>query len=291
MSKQYNPIWTWDENTWYRFWKTVEPPWRPSKGEIRFYEKIIKKVLKNNKNPKALVLGSTPEIRDLLAEYPKIEVTVIDLNQSVYRAWTRLMKRKNPREKLIRADWLKMPLPSNYFDLVFGHCCFANIEIKKHDLFYRNIKRILKKNGCAILTHGSIEFAFKHPLTFKQVVEKYKQNPKYFKNLPNRLYILYRLASQPGVYDRRAQGVKFHILMKKLMKEAEKQGLSKKQRRDLQWMPNLDPYTYYIEVDLESFKKCRLMMRKHFKIEKEYHDTYHPIAKLLCDFVLRPKKK
>lgn len=290
MSKQYNPIWTWDEKTWYRFWKKCEPPWRPSKGEIRFYEKIVKKILKKSENPKVLVLGSTPEIRDLLAKYRQIEVTIIDLNMPVYRAWTRLMKHKNPREKLIRADWLKMPLPADYFDLVFGHGVFSNIEIKKHDLSYRNIKRVVKKDGYVILAQGYLDWAFKKPITFKQVVEKFKRNPEHFKSLPNRLFILYRLVSQPEVYDHHAQGVKYHILMKKLMAEAKRQGLSKKEMINLQWMPELDPLTYYIEVDMASLKKLHSMMGKHFKIEKGYHDTYHPVARLLVDFVLRPKK-
>jgi len=287
--KQYNPVWLKSEKFWYTFWQKAEPPWRPSRGEINLYEKIIKKVMRKNKNPKALVLGSTSEIRDLLAKYKNIETTVIDLNLPVHRAVSRLMKRKNLRERLVVADWLKMPLPSCYFDLVFGHGNFENIKIKKHDLFYQNISQVLKKDGLTIIARSCLETAFRRPVNFEYVIRKYKKDPQFFKNFQNRVWILYRLVSQPGVYDHQAQGVKFHVLMRKLLKEAKKQGLSNKEMRNLQWMPELDPYTYYVEVDIKSLKKLKSMIQKYFIIETVYQDSYHPAAKFNYDFVLRSK--
>ena len=294
--KQYNPIWLKQENFWYNLWKAVKSPWRPAKEDIKFYEKIVKKVVKKNKNPKVLVLGSTPEIRDMLAKYKTIEVTLIDLNIPVSRAMTRLMKRKNPREKLIPGNWLKMDqlFPRNYFDIVIGHGNFENIKIEKHDLFYKNIKHLVKKNGYVIMARGCLDSCLKNPITFKQVVEKYKKNPKYFKNFVNRIFMLYRLADEPGVYDHKAQGLKFHILLKKLIQEAKKQGLSDKAVKDLCWTPGLGADTYYIEVDIATEKKLKSMLQKHFKIISLHHLKYHPVAEpaanFVYNFILKPKK-
>ena len=262
--KNYNSVWLKSEEFWYNFWKNAEAPWRVSKGEIKFWEKKVKEIAKRE-NPRALVLGATPEIRDMLAKYKNLDVTLIDLNLQVKRAMDRAAKRKNKKEKLVKAGWLKMPLPSNYFDIVIGDGNFENIFLGKHDIFYKNIWRVVKPGGCVLMGRACLDFAFKNPLNFKGLIKKYKENPKYFKNFRNRIWMLYRTANERGVYDKRIQGVKFHVLMEKLIEAAKKEGLSNKEVKNLYWMPGLlPPNLYYIEVDIESLKKLKKMISKYF---------------------------
>ena len=50
-------------------WKDILSPSRPSLGDIRIYDKFIKQEIKKRKLLKALILGATPELRDLLSKY------------------------------------------------------------------------------------------------------------------------------------------------------------------------------------------------------------------------------
>ncbi len=285
-----NPIWQKKENWWFNVWKKAGLPFFPSQGEIKFYKKTVDKIAKRN-NPKVLVLGATPQIRDLLAEYRNIQVYLIDVNIPVYRAMTRLRKKKNPREKLVVADWLKMPFPDNFFDLVVGHGSFSVIKLKNHQKLYQNIKRVVKKDGYILIGRCNVEIFLRNPITLKQLIVKYKKDPDYFKNFQNRVYILYRLIKEPGVYDRRIQGFRYHVLVKKAIDYAKKQGLSDKQIQDFYFIyPELGPKAVYTDVDIESIKKVKVMTKKHFVIKEVYQDDYHPIAKVFIDFLCQVKK-
>lgn len=284
-----NPVWQKKEEWWYNVWKKVEPPFCPSKGEVMFYEKAVKKILKR-KNPKVLVLGSTPEIRDLLAKYKKLEVYIIDAGVPVYRAMTRLMKRKNKQEKLVVGDWLKMPFKKDTFDLNLSHGAFSVIDLKNHEKFYKNIKRVIKKDGYVVMSRVNVEPFLKEPISFKQIINRYKEDPKYFKTLQNRVYILYQLISRPGLYNRRTQSFKYHVMAKKLRDYAKKQGLSEKQIKGLYFTPDFDVNLKIDDTEIQTLKGLKTMIKKHFIIKEIYQDDYHPVAKIFIDFLCQKRK-
>ena len=63
--KKYASAWKQIAKTW----KLLSFPWRPNKENLADYEKFILKSIKGVKNPRVLLLGATPEIRDMLAKY------------------------------------------------------------------------------------------------------------------------------------------------------------------------------------------------------------------------------
>ncbi len=284
-----NPVWQKKEKWWYNVWKKVEPPFCPSKGEVMFYEKAVKKILKR-KNPKVLVLGSTPEIRDMLAKYKKLEVYIIDADLPVYRAMTRLMKRKNKQEKLVIGDWLKMPFKKDTFDLSLNHAAFSVISLKNHEKFYKNLKKVIKKDGYVVMSRVNVEPFLKEPISFKQLINKYKEDPKYFRNFQNRVYILYQLVSQPGLYNRKTQNIRYHIMARKLKDYAKKQGLLEKQIKSLYFTPDFDVNLKCDDTEIETLKKLKIMIKKHFIIKETYQDDYHPVAKIFVNFLCQPRK-
>ena len=288
-----NPIWDEKYQKWWElFWGGVKAPWRPTKKEIRFWEKKIKELLKKKKSLKILLLGVTPEIRDLLSKYKnRIEVTLLDLNPRVKRAMDALMKRKNPKEKTVWGDWLKMPLPSNYFDVVFNDEGFENIALKNHDRLHKNIRRVLKKDGYFLVGRACLEYCFKNPLTLNQVLKKYKKDPKFFRNFHNRLWYLYRLCpSEKFFYNKKEQAVLMDKkAAKKVFDQTKKAGI--KDLKYLSWDPRIDYRDLnYKEIDLASLKRVKSMIQKHFKIEQIYQDLFHPVMKIKYDFICRPKK-
>ena len=83
-----------------------EHPATPStSGEILvFYEKYFKEVIGKKKRAKVVVLGATPELRDIVLG-GKCELVTIDLSLEQILKMSELMKnKKHPNEIIIRSN-------------------------------------------------------------------------------------------------------------------------------------------------------------------------------------------
>ncbi len=288
-----NPIWDAKQQKWWEFfWGGVKAPWRPTKKEIKFWEGKIQQAFKEKDFLRVLILGATPEFRDMLTRYKdKTEVTLLDANPAVKAAMDKLRKKRNSKERIVWGDWLKMPLPSNYFDIVFSDEVFENIALENHDKLHQNIKRVLKKDGYFLDGRICLEDFFKHPLHLEQVLRKYKREPRFFHDSYNRLWYLYRLCpSEKLFYSKKEQAVLMNKkAAEKVFNRAKKIGI--KNPKYLNWDPRLDYKELdYKEIDLASLKRVKSMIGKYFKIEKTYQDLFHPVMKIKYNFVCRPKE-
>lgn len=121
------------------------------------YEESVKEVKNNIKNPHVLILGATPEIRDLVLDY-KMNLTILDQSKEMIEKMNSLMKNKNSDlEKIELGNWLSKPFPDDSFDLVLGDGVSNNIEYRKQESFFEEIKRVLKKNGVMLLREGVLK--------------------------------------------------------------------------------------------------------------------------------------
>ena len=158
-------------------WQKITSPTRPTLKEIKTYEKFGLSNLKK-KEADVLILGATPEIRDMLAKYKNAQVCLIDINLEAILAMTFLMKNKKAKENEVwmRANWLKAPLPKNYFDLIYGDFVICNVPFRSQDKFLKNISRWLKPNGLFI----SKILGFKpeyQDLSLKEFCDMFKNKP------------------------------------------------------------------------------------------------------------------
>ena len=165
-------------------WNLFVPPSRPSRSDIQNFRALLHNCIHNNKmhNCKVLLLGSTPEIRDMLAAYKNVNVTLVDLTIDMILAMTKLMANK-ASETWVICDWLDAPLTTNYFDAIIGDLVMCNISPEKHDEFMAKIKSLLKRNGhwinrvCCIDENTKIrnleelfeEYSQKKPITKEDV--------------------------------------------------------------------------------------------------------------------------
>jgi len=125
---------------------------KSSPKQWQTYVLLFKRFLAGKKNPRILVLGSTPELRDLALSYPDAELIAVDSNAEMVEKMTALMEHKNSeREKFINADWLNMPLPENSVDLIVGDGAVANLAAESFDDFFAQCRKILKPDGAIIL--------------------------------------------------------------------------------------------------------------------------------------------
>jgi SAM-dependent methyltransferase len=128
-------------------WETYfSPPSRPSVQEVQKYKEWVQELFHGRQGLKGLVLGATPELRDIFNEL-KFQTHAIDINMEMILALEGLVKHKNPDEVLIKANWLTNPLASEYFDVILGDAVLPNIPWEKRKEFYKQIVRLLKPQG------------------------------------------------------------------------------------------------------------------------------------------------
>ncbi|MFC1656652.1 class I SAM-dependent methyltransferase [Patescibacteria group bacterium] len=140
-----------------RVYDKLLPPNRPGKIDIEIYGKLIKPKLKKGVN--ILLLGSTPELRDLLYSSClayDANLTAIDISEDMYQAMSLLMEKTNPKEKFVNRPWQSTGLESNSYDLIIGDEVIVNIPLSDRDIFFKEIVRLLKKDGSFITRHNSV---------------------------------------------------------------------------------------------------------------------------------------
>lgn len=161
-------------------WKKLADTWnlftvgvRPSSKNIKDYESFVLEAIKGQKSPRVLLLGSTPEIRDMLTKYPQIEVTVLDANVEMTLAMTKLMKQKPVNEICIEANWLSASLAHDYYDIIIGDFVKGNIPYLQQDLLFQNMKNFLKPNGCYVERMFCCKTT--KPYSYEEVIEKFSK--------------------------------------------------------------------------------------------------------------------
>jgi len=133
-------------------WQTFSSPWRPSVREVSVYKKFIDKI----KPRSVLVLGSTPEIRDILATLEE-KVVISDFSLHMIQQMSELMKTSKRFEVWQVENWLNITRSENMYDLVIGDLTLRLIDFNKQEKLLEIICKILKKNGSCILREHYVD--------------------------------------------------------------------------------------------------------------------------------------
>ena len=149
-------------------WFSVGSPWRPSVGDMAVYRKLAG----NKITGKVLILGSTPELRDLVAKEGN-SPTLMDMSETMLKKMLSLAKlAKAKNEQWITSGWEKASLPKNHFDLIFGDMVWWVLSVPNQKILAEKIARIMKPDGLFIS-----RFRVRNPKSadenFFMVVEKY----------------------------------------------------------------------------------------------------------------------
>lgn len=140
------------KSQWQQFaqqWALYGPPQRPSLSEISVFSQLLKDLPTHSKG---LVLGSTPELRDLLHNLD-VEVTVVDIQPQVIKILRDFMHHQDKKENEVEASWLKTPFADGEFDIIVGDWIFGNIPFAEQDNLAKELHRILKNGGYFIHRH------------------------------------------------------------------------------------------------------------------------------------------
>ncbi len=150
-----------------KIWAEIKQPIRPSESELQFYENYVNKISELD-NPKMLILGSTPEFRDMAIKYGMQSVCA-DLGKPIWEAMKHFMTEQG-EDELLHCDWLKLP-ENNKYDLIL----LDDFEKVMRD--YRSMNSEINLYGYTVLIANNIREAEYPHLTqvelFDQVLSKY----------------------------------------------------------------------------------------------------------------------
>ncbi|MBW2978032.1 class I SAM-dependent methyltransferase [Candidatus Woesearchaeota archaeon] len=142
------------------------PLFAPVKSEQKFYEKYVKE-------GKALVLGATPEPRDIAIKHG-LRTYAVDISQPMLKKYTALMKYKDSKLNIMKKeDWLKMKFSKGFFDVVLGDAPFNNlVSTKDAKKLVSVLKKMLKPGGYLVVRHIVLKPI--KPVGLKKLVKLYR---------------------------------------------------------------------------------------------------------------------
>lgn len=148
----------------------------PTPSELKNYRQLLQKALKGKKSPWVLVLGATPELRDLAIRLGATTVGV-DISQYMLEAMNKVMKYKDsPKNLMAKVDWLKLDelFQESSFDVVLADASLNNVPPEGHDQVLKNVNLLLKPGGF-FTTRNYVYLPDKPKDSFEQLQKKYNQ--------------------------------------------------------------------------------------------------------------------
>lgn len=127
-------------------WPAIGPPWRPSRGDLALYRRFAAASLPG----RTLVLGATPELRDLLAEHASTmpPPVVADRSVPMLEAMTLLARTaRAEHERWHVGDWCDEALGCAAFDLVLADLVWWTLPVARQDTLRDRVASLLVPGG------------------------------------------------------------------------------------------------------------------------------------------------
>lgn len=156
-------------------WIKLSNSWRPSLETVKTYSNFLSNIAPRSR---ILVLGSTPELRDMLArDYPDAEVFVCDFSWKMTLLMSTICRVADPdRETWVKTNWLHMPFPEKYFDVVLGDMIFLQFTPTEEIRLLEKILEVLKDSGALVTRCRLRESGRSHgdaPVIIHEVLQKF----------------------------------------------------------------------------------------------------------------------
>jgi hypothetical protein len=253
-------------------WSLVTPPARPSEEVCHAYATAITNHMHSGQG-RALVLGSTPELSDLLQKL-KIEVTIVDSNIEMMHAMTSLMKVQAEHEIWLKSDWSKAPLQEAFYDFILGDAVLQNIAQEHQESFLNNVRRMIKPDGLFISRQVVFGLQDK-PKSIDIVLKRYAETEPY----PFMLFELW-IEMEMAIWKNNDQAIDSAVIGRAFEKY--------RCNRDTFAYPNSEHITHILNQlwkSMKPFEKkwmiysnkhTRMVFEKQFSIDSElyFNDCY-----------------
>ncbi|MEU4385577.1 class I SAM-dependent methyltransferase [Promicromonospora sp. NPDC023805] len=162
-------------------WWSMLPPGRPPQTQLQF----IRSHLRGAEN--VLILGSTPEYRDLCVEERVGSVHVIDYSESFHRHVSAQRVYTDATEAVTFARWQDyLPTLKSRFDVILGDLVSGNVDYPARADFYSSIAKALRRNGRFI----------ERVLTNREGYQRLKHLDQYYRRAPLNLLTVNNFANE-----------------------------------------------------------------------------------------------
>ena len=250
---------TWN-NHYANIWNRVKPPIRPYDEELVLFRTELEKIIKHKKDIVVLILGSTPELRDIAYSYG-LNVIVVDYSYDNYRTMGNLCEFE-PNDSFICCDWLNMLdyIPKNSVDVIMGEAAFNVIRPKYVNQLFDICNDLLKADGRLIIKEW-IRLSDDRPSIGKLLQdyrEKQINQDDFYFSLCYPLHILYYDFENEVVCLRDIDSQLRKLCNLKVITEDEYADIGKLdyQKVDLKvYIPKEDDFTYATKSDFRIVSK------------------------------------
>ena len=245
----------------------------PLAFELAAYQRLLRPALRGKHSPRVLILGATPELRDLVIRCGATSIAV-DVSADMLEQLTAVMRYRNDgRNLFIKADWLKLGelLQPGSFAAVLADCSLNNVPPDKHRPLFLNIARLLQPGGCFI-TRNFVYLPEKEVDTLATIQQKYRT-----KRL-NWLWIIIHLGQyspwRSRTYSPKTKILKISRVLDLLFAALKRRELTFS-REDFKKLLNLKQHAYHVNHVTFSEREWLAMVRRHFIVQERWsHPRY-----------------
>ncbi len=208
-------------NEMARTWQRYKPPIRPSRYELAVFRRFLEqKIKENGKDTMVLILGSTPEFRDIINS-KKLTAYICDYNKKNYNSF-KLLKKTKGKEVLIKQNWTKLKTDKK-FDLVFAEASLNVVKKSEVPKVLANVNNVIKEDGLFLAKTWMRKP--KSSLSFKKILSMYRKQSKKYKDC-HHFTDLYNLSY---LYDVKKDSASLKHMYFKMKELYEKNMLTKKE--------------------------------------------------------------
>lgn len=161
---------TWDQ---MESWELVLPPSRPSQQHLDWFRKHVSEL---EPDEPIAILGSTPELRDMVALLGFRDVYVLERNMTFLKRMDHLRVTKTSgNETVVKGDWMQtLRSCTGRFAAVLSDLTSGNISYSQQRTFYSLVAESLRPNGIFC------DKLLSHPIPHERLgilLEKYETAP------------------------------------------------------------------------------------------------------------------
>lgn len=149
----------------------------PKKRQRELYLYAIRKALGKRKEAKIIILGATPELRNLCLNLGFYTLAIDNNFEMIFNLEKNIIKHKSEKNMIIKMDWLKTDfyLKNNFYDLVIGDGVTGQLLFKDLNRFFETIANLLKSGACFI-TRADVYQPDYPRSTFQNLLNNYRAN-------------------------------------------------------------------------------------------------------------------
>ncbi len=202
----------------------IGPPGRPSSRDMANYYSIMRTVPHSQK---VLVLGTTPELRLLAADFAS-QVTVADFSLGMFKKTSEMVPESvRQKEERVLTNWLDLRsvLQPHSFDVILGDLVFRQITSVRTSDFVDTVHALLKKEGLFVTRVNLRNPIWESQKTEDIILEGLRQyrDKKIAGALSASMFRLYDSCAVPGSWhsDRKCAYLAFQKTLKAVETEAE----------------------------------------------------------------------